>query len=608
MAPTHAPADVKNVLQIDWFVLQIHDASFPSDPDEDLGRGTPYSRGAERFFNWAAGQGFNAIQFGPRGMTGRGNPSPYDATIFSRNPLDLPLRRFVDKGQLSQVTWESIRSSLPPLREGIAPYPLVYDACQRALNEIVASTSAADRAAAEDFLAKHESWLIPDALYQVLSREHGSESWHDWNRTEQGEFDQRLFDPPAEQQEASTARIRDLRERNAEEIKDYALIQWLLVEEQRALRQRLSGLGLALFGDLQVGLSHQDVWAWQRLLLADYRMGAPPSRTTMQGQAWCYAVLDPAQFGTPIEPGPALQFVKRRIERTLAECDGLRIDHPHGWVDPWVYLANSPDPLEAVRKGARLFSSPADPQHPQLAKYAIARPDQIDLSQPLHADGHVAELDDEQVSRYSILVDEIVAQQSQSGATKAVACEVLSTLPYPVGRVLERHDLGRFRVTQKIDLANPRDVYRIENADPQDWIMLGTHDTPSIWQLAENWCRGPEGLAWGKYLAELLAPASPKVELASDIATSAGKLVNSCFAAMLASQARKVVVFFPDLLGITSRYNEPGVVSTSNWSLRLASNFEEVYAERLRDGLALNLKECVRIAVQRVESDHQGQA
>lgn len=133
---------------IDRLVLQIHDASFPSDPEEEHGRGSPYSRGAERFFAWAAELGFNAIQFGPRGVTSRGNASPYDATLFSRNPLNLPLQRLVEQGRLSQATWESIRRSLPSARAGVVPYVQVFDACRRAHQEVLARAEAADRGAA----------------------------------------------------------------------------------------------------------------------------------------------------------------------------------------------------------------------------------------------------------------------------------------------------------------------------------------------------------------------------------------------------------------------------------------------------------------------------
>jgi 4-alpha-glucanotransferase len=591
-------AEAKRRLGIDRLVLQIHDASFPSDSEEDLGRGSPYSHGAARFFAWAADLGFDAIQFGPRGMTSRGNPSPYDATIFSRNPLNLPIFRFVESGRLSRATWESLRRSLPAPKNGVVPYQLVYDATQRALGEVIANASVADREAAREFLSIHEAWLVPDALYDELCREHGNGTWYEWNHTPQAELDRRLFDPPAGWEEAAAVRLEELKARYAGVIRDYALVQWLIAQEHRSLRDRLKDLGLAVYGDLQVGLSLHDTWAWQRLFLHGYRLGAPPSRTNRAGQPWGYAVFDPYQFGTPQSPGPALSFVRARIRRMLAECDGVRIDHPHGWVDPWVYRADDPDPLHAVQFGARMFSSPDDPGHPELQRCAIARPDQIDRSQPLYADGRVSRLDDDQVQRYSILMDEIVAELVRAGRSPhAVACEVLSTLPYPVGRVMERHGLGRFRVTQKIDLTDPADVYRIENARPQDWIMLGTHDTATIWHLAEQWCRGPQAAVWGRYLSGLLAPPPERDAAADASARNPGELVNACFTAMLASEARHVVVFFPDLFGMTARYNEPGLVSDSNWSLRVPTEFEKVYDERVRAGTALNVRTCIERAL-----------
>jgi 4-alpha-glucanotransferase len=588
----------KIALGVDRLVLQIHDASFPSEPDEDLGRGSPYTRGAERFLEWAAGLGFDAIQFGPRGMTSPGNPSPYDATIFSRNPLDLPLLKFAGQGRLSRATWESIRRSLPPPVGGVVPYPRVYAAYLRALAEIAATATPADRASAREFLTAGESWLVPDALYQALSREHGSYSWHEWHRgaaAPQAALDRDLFDPPPGQERAAADRLGELRARYEREIEDYALIQWLLAEEHRALRDRLSRLGLALYGDLQVGLSFQDTWARRRVFLRGYRLGAPPSRTNPQGQPWGYAVLDPAQFGTAATPGPALVLVRERIARVLAECDGLRIDHPHGWVDPWVYRSDDPDPFHAVQNGGRLFSSP---EVPALAQFAIARPDQIDRDELPNADGRVRQLDDGQVRRYSILVDEIVSQQQAAGRRTEMACEVLSTLPYPVGRVMERHGIGRFRVTQKIDLANPADVYRIENAQPQDWIMLGTHDTPPIWRLADEWQGSERARNWGQYLAGLLAAPADRAALADKIAGDAGQLVQACFAALLASRARNVVVFFPDLFGLTARYNEPGVVSDANWSLRVPADFEAQFDRERRRGRALDVNACAKLAMQ----------
>lgn len=586
--------EAKRQLGIDRLALQIHDASFPSDADEDWGRGSPYSRGAERFFQFAANLGFDTIQLGPQGMTSRGSSSPYDGTLFSRNPLNLPLAKFVEQDRLSPKTFAAMRVSPS---DAPLPYTALYDRFQTALAEIIANADAGDRDSARRFLAEQEFWLVPDALYAVLCREHGDLMWTYWIRSPQAVFDQQLYAPNPSDRAAAQRRISELRTEHAQLIEDYALVQWLLAVEHQQLRLRLKPLGISQFADLQVGLAPQDAWAWQGLFLQSYHMGAPPSRTNPDGQPWGYAVLDPEQLGTPDCAGPALKFVEARLQKVFGECDGVRIDHPHGWIDPWVYRTDDPDPFHAVQRGARLCSSPRELEHPQLSSFAIARAEQIDLTKPGYADHRVTSLDDAQVARYSLQIDAIVRQARTSGfSATAIACEVLSTLPYPVQRVLERHGLGRFRVTQKAKLDDPADVYRIENAQPADWIMMGTHDTPTIWDLAQQWCRGPEAPKWSQYLSSLLGSKQP---IAAD---QPGELVHALFTAMLASRARNVMLFFPDLMGMTDRYNQPGLVMESNWRLRLPGDFDQQYEFHCRQGTALDVKRCLHDALNTKET------
>ena len=133
------------------------------------------------------------------------------------------------------------------------------------------------------------------------------------------------------------------------------------------------------------------------------------------------------------------------------EYDGVRVDHPHGLVCPWVYDRGAGDPLVAVARGARLFESPDLPDHPGLARYAIARPEQIDRAAPRHDDRWVRSLDADQIDRYAERFGILVQELADVGASDIV-CEVLSTAPYPLVEVLRRYGLGRFRVTQKADL------------------------------------------------------------------------------------------------------------------------------------------------------------
>ena len=218
---------------------------------------------------------------------------------------------------------------------------------------------------------------------------------------------------------------------------------------------------MALYGDLQIGYSHRDIWSRRRYYSRGLLDGRTASRTNPDGQPWGYPVLDPDQYfvagdsGTASDrriPGPALQLLTTRVDRLLADFDGIRIDHPHGLVCPWVYSAHDPDPAAAVARGARLFCSPNLPDHPALAALAIPAPDQLSRDPGIvrYADDWVRELRDDQVTRYGLLFDAIMSRIAAAGRQPSdVVCEVLSTWPFPLRAVMNRYDLGRFCVTQR---------------------------------------------------------------------------------------------------------------------------------------------------------------
>jgi 4-alpha-glucanotransferase len=584
-------------------LLGIQDAAFPARADEDVGRGSPYSEGAADFLAFVRELGFGGVQLGPQGATSAGDPSPYDGTLFSRNPVSLalqPLTRpewgaFLRPEELAEIVAGRSGST------DRVSYPYAYASLRRvvalATERIVAARERGDPVLARHarafaaFRVEHADWLERDGLYGALKRRYEDRHWTEWP-----EIDRRLFDPPPGAEARAEARRREMKRTHADALFAWAVVQYLLHAQHAGLQERARGLRLKLFGDLQIGFSPRDAWAAQGLVMRGYLMGAPPSRTNPEGQPWNYPVLDPSRYleaapdGRP-RAGPALRFLEARAQKMFAEFDGLRIDHPHGFVCPWVYDAGRTDPARAVREGARLFASPDLPDHPALAAYAIARPGQLDRSVPRHADGWVRDLDDDQVERYAVLFDVIVdAARSHGRDVRDVACEILSTQPYPLGRVIERHGIGRFRVTQKADLDRADDVYRGENARPQDWIMLGNHDTPPIWRVARGWVDSGAARAQVEYLASrLLAPEESREEWVRHVATDRDAIVAARFADLFVGPAANVMVFFTDLLGFEELYNRPGVVSEENWSLRVPPDFRRRYEERAARGAALVL-------------------
>jgi len=547
-------AEAKQKLGIKRLVLQIHDTSFPARPDEDIGRGSPYSSGAADFLTFVQRLGFDGIQFGPQGQSDRGNPCPYDGRLFPHDFLSVALKPLVDddywSGILSEQTLQHLVEARPP-GTGRSHHRFAWDEVSAALFEAVACFRARGDADApldrdfRTFIADNEDWLPRDFSGGVSI--------------------------------------------------DEAFPQFILDRQKHTLKATFPEL--RFYGDFQIGINPVDARQFAHLFHPDYAVGAPPSRTNPEGQPWGYAVLHPNR----IADGTAQHFLRRRVERLLSGLDGIRIDHPHGLVCPWVYRRGQQPAAEAVRAGARLYESPASIEHPELADFAIARPEQINAALPAYDSARVSDLDDEQVQRYAVLIDVVLDCVRKAGGdlTSDVACEVLSTLPYPLQRVMERHGLGRFRVVQKAALDKPDDGYRIEQARPGDWIMLGNHDTPPIWLLARGWCAGNRGRDWAEYLAERLqVRTADRADFLARTSAEPSELVHSLFAAMLASQAAHVSMFFPDLFGLTTFYNRPGVINETNWTLRVPPTFEADYARSCQQNTALDLTRCLNLALQ----------
>jgi 4-alpha-glucanotransferase len=606
-----------DLLGIRNFMLGIHDPAFPSLPEEDLGRGSPYSDGAADFFRFVRSLGFNSVQLGPQGITSPTNSSPYDGSFFSKSPLSLaplPLTRSACKllapEKLARLTeqLDSDSTRVNNLFARLAIGDISAEICSRYRREVRVGATAscvALQAAYDLYRRQNAAWLERDALYQLLRLHYGGKNWKQWGENKEARLDKHLFWPRAGEEEQARLRFLELHRQYSSAIEDYCFIQFLLAEQHRDLRGTCNHLSLKLFGDCQIGFSGRDAWSAQSFLLPDYVMGAPPSRTNPEGQPWNYPVLDPHHYFIEcageerLLPGAADRFLRQRIEKMVDEFDGLRLDHPHGLVCPWVYRADQDDPFSAVQNGARLFATPMVTDHPALVKFAIVRQDQLNIQKKRFDDDWVADLDRKQVSRYGQLFAVIMETvEKKWGGTGDIACEILSTQPYPLKRVMELYGLGRFRVTQKADLTNKFDVYRSENAQPQDWIMLGNHDTPSIWQVADRWLEEGISHRQAEYLAMRLSiPETKRSRWIERLSVDPGALVQAKFADLFVGPAQNIMVYFTDLLGNKENYNKPGTVSDENWTLRIPSDYKKSYQEKLSDNLALNIPKALAMAL-----------
>jgi hypothetical protein len=257
--------------------------------------------------------------------------------------------------------------------------------------------------------------------------------------------------------------------------------------------------------------------------------------------------------------------------------------------------------LHAVQHGARLFASPDLPDHPELARYSLVTRSDLapDARHPRYEDDWVRCLTDAQVARHAVLFDLLVdTVRAHGGQVSDIACEVLSTCPSPLAAVVARHGLGRFRVVQKADPRDTEDPYRTARASAADWVMLGTHDTPPIWRVIDEWRNTGQPADWACYLADRLEPrVERRPDLAARLAGDPIQLGRAFCADLFVGPAQNVSIFFTDLLGMKEIYNRPGEIHPDNWTLRIPPDYARLYHARCASGEAFDLCGALALAL-----------
>ena len=345
-----------------------------------------------------------------------------------------------------------------------------------------------------------------------------------------------------------------------------------------------------MIADRQVAFSDRDNWAYQAYFLKGWCLGCPPDYFSEDGQMWGFPVMDPEKlFNKDGSLGEGGLLMKELYKKMFKENPGgVRIDHMVGLIDPWVYVSGKKPKIE---EGAgRLYSSP---EHPELSKYAIATLD--DLNDEVEADKEerILKLTDEQIKRYGALVEKIVIGAAKEvGLDKDnIVCEDLGTLTYPVVSVMKGYDLQGMKLIQFVVPEKPEHPYRCKNITPRSWAMVGTHDNEPIAMWANQTVFTEAGYLNGKNLAEDLMPDATEQER-EEAAVRMSK------DAAYLTQMKLIELFFTDFLGLYDVYNRPGTSGDQNWSLRIPDNYEEVYANNLKEGKALNLPLILKLAIE----------
>lgn len=586
------------------FALIIHGNSFPAIPGKNTGFGTPNSEAGKKLMDFASGL-FNAIQLGPQGKTKACDSSPYTGTIFSLNPLFIDLEQLTTKDWgniLSISTYNKVCNENPNKDINKTAYSYIVKAQDEALKEAYVNFKQWNNHKLnkefDKFKQENDFWLSKDALYEALVIENNNDYWPLWNSS----VDRNLFNPKNdEEKKAVFLREKELRLKYADEINYYSFCQFVAAKQNEQTKKYALKHDLKLIADRQVAFSDRDSWAYQSLFLDGWMLGCPPDYFSKDGQAWGFPVVDPKKmFNEDGSLGEAGKLLKQLYKKMFKENPGgVRIDHIVGLIDPWVYKAGK-KPLPQQGAG-RLYSSP---EHPELAQYAIATMDDLNMELEPDKEKRVKKLSKEQIQRYGAMIEKIViAAAKEEGLNKdSIVCEDLGTLTFPVESVMKEYDLQGMRLTQFVKYDKPEHPYRCCNIVPRSWAMVGTHDNEPVSMWVDEMINTHVGYLHVVNLVDDMyseLQGKERDDLIVKLTTDPKALMNVKLAEIFASKAENIQVFFTDFFGLKSTYNTPGTSGDKNWSLRLPDNFEEVYKNNIKpEGLALNMPLILKMAIE----------
>ena len=315
--------------------------------DEDFGVGDFFD--LKKMIDWAALTGQKFLQILPINdttMTHTWTDSyPYNAnSTFALHPMFLRLSAL---GTLNdperQAYFDNLGKELNTLAE--IDYERVNQGKIQFTREMFAQEGAKTVASKEfkAFVDRNKEWLTPYAAFCVLRDRNNTPEFDKWGKY-------------AVYNEKTIAKfVAD----NQDEINYVYYIQYHLDKQMREVRDYAHSKGVAIKGDIPIGISRTSVDAWisPRLFNMDCQAGAPPDDFSVLGQNWGFPTYNWEEMNKD-----GFAWWKARFRKMSEYFDAYRIDHVLGFFRIWQI------PMDAVHGLLGIFN-PALPYTPDELKY-----------------------------------------------------------------------------------------------------------------------------------------------------------------------------------------------------------------------------------------------
>jgi len=522
---------------------------------------------------WASKKGFRLIQILPVNETGNDN-SPYnlissiayEPCTLAVNPRWLP--------DLSEADFKKITKAhgVDTLREGNVKYAKVkalkHELLAAAFRNFQKAKGSRVRQF-EKFCEEESEWLENYATFRALG------AWND--------NDEVFTNWPAEHQSPASASewIESLdelkRHRHDGLVRFFSYIQWIAITQWRAVREEFNKLGMALMGDIPVGVSiySADVWAEPKIFDKSRSSGAPPEKvfksdpfTENWGQNW----------GFPLYNWQAMSrdnfaWWRRRLQASREVFHLLRVDHALGffriWSFPWRPEDNerftflNHNQARELSGGALPCFVPRDDATPENRDYNRRQGEML----------------------FRVFLEE-------TGSHRLIAEDLGEVAPY-VRPVLEAMEIPGF----KIPFWETEPDGCLKSGESYQRLSLATfatHDHPTIRQYWEGWNSDMTGNGQREMHAVMKFCGRPDITLPQNFSPE----VHEAFLrGLFACNSWLAVHQITDIFGLAERFNVPGAIGDQNWTTRIEGSIKEwdqIYKNEISI-CSLALKETGRI-------------
>lgn len=515
--------------------------------EHDLGAGD--TECLRQFADWAADAGFGLVQLLPVNEMGSDN-SPYNA--ISSVAIE-PATLFLSPKTVPGLTAVALKRITKRERNKTGDGPVNWARLRKLIGASLESAfrnfftnqirgNSAQAKKFEAFESREAAWLDGYALFRALMDTHHTECWDRW---------------PEEVRTLAVARdwlaAQPLKKRRAVEkrVRFFKYVQWVAFTQWRALKAHCDARGVALMGDVPVGVSYYsaDVWSQPELFDLNWSGGAPPEPYFKDD---AFVVKWGQNWGVPLYRWEAMRtdnfaWWRQRVGKVREFFHLFRIDHVLGFYRiygfPWRPERNT-EFLPLTHDEARLRTGG------ELPRY-VPRDDSSQENKDANCgDG------EERLRALSEVVGEHRLIAEDLGAVPDYVRPSLASLGIPGFKIpmWEREWDGR--------LTPGGDYPRLSVA------TYATHDHESLRALWENWTR--ESRAGNQQaldeLWRLCDFAGLRVALPCDWSDA---IHEALLGGLFRSNSWLAVCMITDLLGGTQRFNVPGAVGENNWTSRL---------------------------------------